>query len=512
MKTGNLRWLVGGSLFLLVVGGAPSLLTVAEAVARFLAKSVPVTFYSAEILGVALIETVLMALVGTCFGFAMALVVVAIKGGSGRSGTWLAGGVPLVLRAIPDFVIALILAQVLGVGPLAGALAIALGTLGVSFKTIDQLYQARDKSAGGQLEMIGVSRIRRIFAADLPLLARELRMQFSFRFEINLRIATVIGITGAGGLGLLLRKSLGVLDYSAALGTVLTIILAILSFDYLVKAWNRFSTLSSKGSFSNPGSALSPLLLLGMSSLVLVNWTISSETEVRWEQINKVMAALVDFVDYQLPSTFFDSILQSLHLTFASAGISFVGALLLGSLASKRFSPFGKVAGVIRVALSLLRSMPTIVWALILIPAFGLGQEVGLAAMMVGSTLFFARSVLDLLDSHDYSDLSQLSNIGVRRWQVLLVAFRTTLAQRSYLTFFLLLDFCLRYSVILGILGVGGLGAEINNALRLQDFATVTLVSAVLVTWLLLVELVGAKLTSDTPEPFVKDNQLEEIK
>lgn len=458
------------------------------AVTKFVDKSSPIEFYSWAVLIRATFDTVLMALAGTTLGFVVALAAAAAtKYAKGQTKKVLA---PLahLARSAPDFVFALILAQVLGAGPVAGTIAITLGTFGVSFKTLLQMFLGSQSTSSNQLRLIGATSPQRFFGADLPVHANEILAQFSYRFEINLRIATIIGITGAGGLGLLLRNSIGMLDYPKAAGIVFLILLTVFAFEAVTRFVRNQIRQGYTTAIGNPSAALVSTALFLFSFSIILFWSFENGSWLRWLELAKIVGGSLNFSGYELPSTFVSSIGQSILLTVGTAGMSFLLALLIGISSSKYRSLIPSLAPVFRLLSGVLRAVPTIIWALILIPHFGLGLAVASTAIMIGASLLIARNISDLLDSYDFPALGMLAISGVSRLHITALAVRKTSNQRIIRAFFFLVDFVMRYSVILGILGVGGLGSELNNALRLQDYNSVLLVVLVLAAWLLLVE------------------------
>ncbi|QOG11793.1 PhnE/PtxC family ABC transporter permease [Arcobacter sp. FWKO B] len=106
-----------------------------------------------------------------------------------------------ILRAVPDFVWAVILVAVIGLGPLTGALALALSMTGILAKVYSELYDSVDKKKYEQVNSLGAGKLGVFFYAIAPLSSRGVLSFTLMRAECAIRNAAVIGAVGGGGLG-----------------------------------------------------------------------------------------------------------------------------------------------------------------------------------------------------------------------------------------------------------------------------------------------------------------------
>ncbi len=106
-----------------------------------------------------------------------------------------------VLRAVPDFVWAIILVAVIGLGPLTGALALALNITGILAKVYSELWDSIDEREYEQVRVLGAGRLKTFFYGIRPLAARSVQSFTLMRAECAIRNAAVIGAVGGGGLG-----------------------------------------------------------------------------------------------------------------------------------------------------------------------------------------------------------------------------------------------------------------------------------------------------------------------
>lgn len=137
------------------------------------------------------------------------------------------------LRAINEFVFALLFVAAVGLGPFAGMLAIFVHTTGVLAKLFSEAVEAIDPRPVEGIRATGASKIEEIVYGILPQVL-PLWVSYSlYRFESNVRSATVIGIVGGGGIGFILNESLRGFHYSQAAAIMIIIIVTVSVLDIL---------------------------------------------------------------------------------------------------------------------------------------------------------------------------------------------------------------------------------------------------------------------------------------
>ena len=167
-----------------------------------------------------------------------ALSVSALSGRMARGPFWVRQGlrwVLIVLRSVPELVWALVFVRVVGLGPTAGVLAIALTYAGMLGKVYGEILESGELQPTQALMRNGSSRLQAFLFGLLPQNAAELTSYTVYRWECAIRSSVVLGFVGAGGLGQLLDGSMKMFNG----GEVLTM-LAV--FVLLVALADRVST------------------------------------------------------------------------------------------------------------------------------------------------------------------------------------------------------------------------------------------------------------------------------
>ncbi len=181
-------------------------------------------------------ETLAMSALGTLLaalaGLALALPAARLHEGDNARLRGLARLLLNVLRSIPELVWATLLLVSAGLGPFAGTLALALHTSGVLGRLFAEALENAPPGPAAALRIQGVGEGRILLWATLPQLLPQLLSYTLYRWENNIRAATVLGVVGAGGLGQLLSFHLGLFH----MPKTATILLAMLALVMLVDA------------------------------------------------------------------------------------------------------------------------------------------------------------------------------------------------------------------------------------------------------------------------------------
>jgi phosphonate transport system permease protein len=122
---------------------------------------------------------------------------------------------------------------VVGLGPFAGVLAVMTSDLGSFTKLFSEAIEAADRKAGEGVLSTGGSRLHVIRFGLLPQVLPVMLGQVLYFFESNTRSATIIGIVGAGGIGLHLSEQIRTLEWQAVSFIILLILVAVALIDAL---------------------------------------------------------------------------------------------------------------------------------------------------------------------------------------------------------------------------------------------------------------------------------------
>ena len=151
---------------------------------------------------------------------------------------WCVRAALIVLRSIPELIWALVFVRVVGLGPTAGVLAIALTYGGMLGKVYAEILESGESHATQSLMRNGVGRLQAFFYALLPSHAAELASYTVYRWECAIRSSVVLGFVGAGGLGQQLDNSMKMFN-GGEVATLLLVFIALVALADRVSAWLR---------------------------------------------------------------------------------------------------------------------------------------------------------------------------------------------------------------------------------------------------------------------------------
>ncbi len=429
------------------------------------------------------------------------------------------------LRAVPDLVWALLFVVGVGLGSLAGALGLAIAYGGVLGRVYADVFDDVDSRPVEALYASGATRAQIFLRAISPQAGPRITAYTLYSFECSLRAASVLGFVGAGGIGYEINLSMRLFDY----GQVLTLILAFVALLSANDALSRF--LRQRLSTGAPGrSSVRRLMESALSSAV--EWTPrgrshavgGAATRIMWLIFATAIFAsfyAIGFADGRLfdvgilerAARFLGAMFPpDLDLAFLSSlvkpffqtiGISVIGTLI-GIAFGAFFAPFATSTLVFvatdaagkhslaqrgarsliyyaaRLVLTLLRSIPELVWVLICILAVGLGPFAGTLAIGIHTGGVLGKLYAETLEEIPLKPIEALRASGARPLQILFWGMWPQ--ARPMLTSYTVLrwETNLRVSTILGLVGGGGLGQIIYINIQLGFYARLLTLIAVI--------------------------------
>ncbi|WP_298099837.1 phosphonate ABC transporter, permease protein PhnE [Brevundimonas sp.] len=144
-----------------------------------------------------------------------------------------------LLRSIPDLVMGLLFVVAVGLGPLAGVLAITLNTAGVLAKLFSEAVESIDKGPVEGVRATGASPLHEIMWGVIPQVAPLWTSFALYRFESNSRSATVLGLIGAGGIGQVLFERMNGFEFGQVSAIVIIVVIAVTLIDMLSQAMRK---------------------------------------------------------------------------------------------------------------------------------------------------------------------------------------------------------------------------------------------------------------------------------
>jgi phosphonate ABC transporter permease subunit PhnE len=144
-----------------------------------------------------------------------------------------AKGILDVARSIHTLVFGLVLVGIVGLGPTAGILAIALHSMGTYGKLYAEAIEALDMSAIDAVRATGATPTQVFFHGVWPSVLPQFVSSHLYVWEFNIRDSTILGLIGAGGLGLLISEAVSLFQWGRLATILLVLVALVTSFDAL---------------------------------------------------------------------------------------------------------------------------------------------------------------------------------------------------------------------------------------------------------------------------------------
>ncbi len=145
-----------------------------------------------------------------------------------------------ILRSTNDLVYAMLFVSAVGLGPFAGVLALFVHTTGVLAKLFAEAVEAIDPQPVEGIRSTGAWKIEEIVYGVIPQVLPLWISYTLYRFEANVRGATVVGLTGAGGIGVVLWEDVRGFRYAETSAELIIIISSVIAIDLLSSQLRRF--------------------------------------------------------------------------------------------------------------------------------------------------------------------------------------------------------------------------------------------------------------------------------
>jgi phosphonate transport system permease protein len=137
------------------------------------------------------------------------------------------------IRGVDTLIWALVWINVVGLGPFAGVLAIAVSDFGAFGKLFSEAIEAADRRPVEGIRAAGGNALHEIRFGLMPQVLPVIAGQILYFIESNTRSATIIGIVGAGGIGLQLSEQIRVLEWQKVSFLILMILVAVAAIDWI---------------------------------------------------------------------------------------------------------------------------------------------------------------------------------------------------------------------------------------------------------------------------------------
>ncbi|MEE9307712.1 MAG: phosphonate ABC transporter, permease protein PhnE [Spirochaetia bacterium] len=187
-----------------------------------------------------IVETIFMGMMATVFGIIFSIPVSFLAARNIMSGSWttitiyyVTRTVLNIIRAIEPLIWAIIAVVWVGLGPFAGIIALTIHSIAALGKLYSEAIEGIDPGPIEAVQATGANRLQTIMFAVVPQMIVPFVSFSIYRWDINVRMSTIIGLVGGGGIGFILIQYIRLLDYRAAGIAVWFIAVTVAVLDYV---------------------------------------------------------------------------------------------------------------------------------------------------------------------------------------------------------------------------------------------------------------------------------------
>ncbi|SMQ74905.1 ABC transporter permease subunit [Agreia sp. VKM Ac-1783] len=435
----------------------------------------------------------------------------------------------VLTRAIPDVVFAMVFVLIFSLGALPGILAIGIHSIGMISKMFADAIEQIDEGPRLAIRAGGGSKLQEFMAGVLPQVMPSWVATVLHRNDINLRGSVILGYVGVVGLGMQMSFAFKSLDYGLGLGFalvifVLCVVMEVVSSavraamlgiqptgrglgDRMLRGLRRIRPGSARLGVQAAAASPAAMLYRPWNSARVRNtvwgWIAAAVVvgsilicNIQWGDLVTVWAKVPaiavqfwppSFGSYEA-STMFDAMGETIAIALAATLLTAIVSIVVGSLAARNVAPNSGVRGGMRLLLVVVRGIPEIILAIVLIVISGLGTQAGTIALAIGGVGLLGKLLADSFEEVKAGPERALTAAGASRLQVYAGATVPQGLRAMIGHTFYMIDCNIRSATLLGIVGAGGVGYYLLNASQGSHYGVVTAIVLMILVTVLLVE------------------------
>ncbi|MEM9464074.1 MAG: ABC transporter permease subunit [Actinomycetota bacterium] len=418
------------------------------------------------------------------------------RGPGVAAGWWIARSLAAVPRGVHEAIWALFLLQILGRDPLVAVLAIGVPFGAITAKVVAELVDDAASGPYDALRAAGAGRLTAMTYALAPVVGGDVTSYAFYRLECSLRSAVVLGMIGAGGIGFQLSLSFQTLRYEEIWTLVYTLVL----LSALVDRWS--AQVRARPTSRRRRSSIAVTTL----GSVVAAWHLELRPQTLVSSRTRSLA--IDVVQSSWPprlpsggwSVLWDATVDTLVISLIAIATAsaLAGPTAIAAARSPDAGVVGAVIGAVaRVLLLVTRAIPPPVWALIVVFVVFPGPLAGGLALGVYTFGVLGRLAAEVIENADQGPAHSLRLLGAGPAAAFGYGTLPMMAPRLAALSLYRWEVAMRETVIVGLVGSGGLGRILAQQNAAFDRAAMVTTVAALIVLALLADVMSARMRAD---------------
>ena len=520
IKNPRLRWGLGlgFALYLAFAFGTLDInwIRVLEGLPRgqkFIAAFFPPDFISRwDAIQEGIIESLWMTVTSTVIGIALSIPVGlgAAKNLAPAPVYYFCRGVLAVSRSFQEVILAIFFVKLFGFGPFAGFVTLSVATVGFYGKLLAEDIEDMDPVQAEAVKATGASWFQWLNYSVQPQVMPRMIGLGLYRFDINFRASAIVGIVGGGGIGATLNTAFDRYEFDfgrrhpagdhrhrhggrihvGLCPQVGAVTVAVSAHDGM-KIWQRRSTRLN-------------LLVWGAwlvaVAIFVVCWQLISEVTM-WEFVYDAPSQAADLgnrmvpLDFGYMSELWRAVWDTINIATLGTVLALILAVPTAYCAALNTTPsrtFVRPIALFIIVSS--RSINSLIWALMLVTIVGPGVFAGVIAIGFRSIGFCAKLLYEAIEEIDPNQVEAVAATGASQPQTMVYGIVPQVLPAFAGISVFRWDINIRESTVLGLVGAGGIGLQLNASIMNLAWTRVSLILLVIIATVIVSEWVSAKI------------------
>lgn len=462
-----------------------------------------------------LMETIAMGLMATIFSTIIAIPVsflaahnIVSRLPGGNAFYYIMRGILNFVRAVDTFIWGIIIITWVGLGSFAGVLALTIHSIAALAKLFSEEIEHIDPGPVEAVTATGATLPQTISHAVVPQIIPSFLAYALLRWDINMRMATVVGLVAGGGIGFMVIETVRMGGYQQY-GTILwAVAVVIILVDYVSAKW-REAILADQPKKEDDEKQrkvgtlrLAFYIILGVIIFIYC-WDLS-EISIR-SMLNpgkNFGQIIIDFLKIDLTPGVLKVVFQQMLVTIFQALLATtLGAILalpVSFLAAKNLTGRSRLSiwlyYLTRGVLNVMRSIEALLYVVIFVFWVGIGPFAGMLGIAVTSFALIGKLFSESIENIDDGPIEAVTATGANRLQVIMYAVLPQIVPPfiSYLIY--QWDINVRMATIIGFAGGGGIGLTLSTFFGSLQYHKAGTVVAAIVIVVALMDFASARL------------------